>query len=83
MRHARPDYNRMQDPEGKIGEDEPVFILRAQDELAPATIDHWSNLLEAHDGDPRAVKLARDWAQEMRHWQISHKTKLPDLPQEG
>lgn len=30
MIHARPDYNRIQDPENKIPEDEPVFLLRAK-----------------------------------------------------
>lgn len=38
MIHAREDYNRIQDPEGKIPDDEPVFLLRAQDELCVATI---------------------------------------------
>lgn len=33
MRHAREDYNRIQDPAGKIHEDEPVFLMRAQDAL--------------------------------------------------
>ena len=33
MIHARDDYNRIQDPAGKIPADEPVFLLRAQDEL--------------------------------------------------
>ena len=28
MKHARDDYNRIQDPAGKIPEDEPVFLLR-------------------------------------------------------
>jgi hypothetical protein len=30
MKHARDDYNRIQDPAGLIPEDEPVFLLRAQ-----------------------------------------------------
>lgn len=34
MIHARDDYNRIQDPAGKIPADEPVFLLRAQDALA-------------------------------------------------
>lgn len=33
MIHARDDYNRIQDPEGKIEQDEPVFLLRAKDPL--------------------------------------------------
>ncbi len=33
MKHGRKDYDeRIQDSAKKIGEDEPVFLLRAQDE---------------------------------------------------
>ena len=35
MRHLRADYNRIQDPHNKIGSDEPVFLLRAQDKAFP------------------------------------------------
>lgn len=28
MIHARDDYNRIQDPENKIGKDEPVLLIR-------------------------------------------------------
>ena len=38
MRHARPDYNRFQDPENLIPQDEPVLLLRGQDKLAPKTL---------------------------------------------
>jgi len=35
MKHAREDYNRIQDPDEKIPDNEPVFLLRGQDVLAP------------------------------------------------
>lgn len=52
MKHARPDYNRIQDPglhepslvrEGAtpIAEDEPVFLLRASDITAASTVLFW------------------------------------------
>ena len=47
MIHAREDYNRIQDPAGKIGEDEPVFLLRAKDSLAPAMVENWASALQA------------------------------------
>jgi len=34
MKHARPDYDRIQDPAGLIPKYEPVFLLRGQDKLA-------------------------------------------------
>lgn len=38
MIHARKDYNRIQDPEGKIEKDEPVFLIRAKDRLFVPTV---------------------------------------------
>lgn len=39
MRHLREEYNRIQDPENEIGEDEPVFLLRAQDRAFPLMVN--------------------------------------------
>lgn len=38
MLHARKDYMHIQDETGKVGENEPVFLLRAKDQLAPDTV---------------------------------------------
>ena len=46
MIHAREDYNRIQDPEGLIPEDEPVFLIRAQDPNFPAAVKHYAKLAE-------------------------------------
>lgn len=46
MKHAREDYNRIQDPGEKIGKDEAVFLLRAQDFAMPATfLDYAKNAM--------------------------------------
>ena len=42
MIHARPDYNRIQDPDGRIPQDEPVFLLRAQDKTAAQVVAIWA-----------------------------------------
>lgn len=68
MKHARPDYDRIQDPEKKINDYEPVFLLRAQDETAAATVRFWASL-NAH-GDPKAVELALAHARKMEAWPI-------------
>ena len=80
MIHARDDYNRIQDPAGLIPDDEPVFLLRAQDCIAPAAVELWAFMLEELNGDPRAVAAALDQAHAMRHWQRHRAKKLPDLP---
>lgn len=79
MRHAREDYNRIQDPEGKIAEDEPVFLLRAKDITAPDTLRWWAHNLAACGGDGKLVQLALDHANLMDKWQGENPCKLPDL----
>ena len=78
MRHARPDYNRFQDPLNLIPADEPVFLLRGQDKLAPSTLRHWGNLAiknKLYD----IANVVMKWADEMEAWQKYNESKLPDL----
>lgn len=89
MKHARPDYNRIQDPaindpsllsEGStpIGKDEPVFLLRAQDRTAAQVVAYWAWLNERiHDHDPKAVAFAKSHAKLMDQWQPQ---KIADVP---
>lgn len=79
MKHFRADYNRIQDPLNLIPEDEPVFLLRGQDILAPELLLRWAAKLRLMGGDPNMAKIVEDGAQEMIEWQKNHKNKLPDL----
>ena len=73
MKHARPDYDRIQDPEGKIPKDEPVFLLRAQDRTAVPTLKFWIARNEAlADGDQKAIKLAKEHVKAMEAWPVRH-----------
>lgn len=100
MRHARKDYNRFQDPaltdpsllsDGStpIAEDEPVFLLRASDDLAPEVVREWAALydnahLDEDDNDDHetVVGTVNAWADEMEAWQRAHRdrVKLPTVP---
>lgn len=80
MKHARPDYNRIQDPEGRIPQDEPVFLIRGQDFVAPEAVEAWANLAESAGADPIMVQSARGQAREMRLWGKKHGDKIPDMP---
>ncbi len=80
MKHAREDYNRIHDPWGKIPEDEPVFLLRGQDELAPGILIRWAEELLGRGGDPKMAEMVSQHANEMLEWQRTHISKLPDLP---
>ena len=85
MKHARPDYDRIQDPlaveKGGIPENEPVFLLRAQDRIAARVVRIWamlqreeikqrSHLLDAksHTTQLHAAGLAETWADLMDEW---------------
>ncbi len=80
MLHARPDYNRIQDPAGLIPENEPVFLLRGQDTVAPDVVYIWALRAELAGADPHIILAARDQADAMRKWQSEHGSKIPDMP---
>lgn len=79
MKHARSDYDVIQDTSGKLGipHDEPVFILRGQDELAGDTVRHWAILAREHGASDDIVQMARGQAALMDAWP---KKKVPDVP---
>ena len=58
----------------KIGQDEPVFILRAQDKLAEATIEMYKSLAASH-GSPVADLLPKE-IERFRKWTGAR--KIPD-----
>ena len=80
MRHAREDYQRIQDPAGIIPADEPVFLLRAQDVTAPDTVRAWARLQYTMKGNREMGRLAMDHAERMEQWQREHGHKVADMP---
>jgi hypothetical protein len=78
MKFTRDDYNkRIVDKAKKIPEDEPVFLLRAQDKYAPSTLRFYAKLLE-EDGNIEMAEELRAHARNMIVWQKSVKVKAPD-----
>ena len=77
MIHAREDYQRIQDPEGKIPDDEPVFLVRGQDVIGWEVVRCWATLNDRAGGDPALSKAAREHAHKMEVWPVH---KLADLP---
>jgi len=65
-------YGRLEIP--KIGEDEPVFILRAQDQLAQGMVEIYKVLAASH-GSALANDLDKEIAR-FRDWQGLR--KMPD-----
>ena len=81
MKHARKDYNtRIQDNAGLIPEDEPVFLIRAQDQISGDAVRAWAHLHQVNGGSDVAYKMAMDHAALMDRWP---KKKAADVPLEG
>jgi hypothetical protein len=80
MKHAREDYNRIQDPANLIPEHEPVFLLRGKDVAAPAAIEAWCKEAKKYGADDNIIQAAQEHADKMRVWQIEHESKVPDMP---
>lgn len=63
----------------KVDEDEPVFVLRAQDKLAPALVELWASLAFMHGCNGEKLSEANELAQRMRAWQHeTDRAKWPD-----
>lgn len=76
MKHARPDYDRIQDPAGLIPADEPVMLFRAQDKYAAWLVRLYADRVAAEGGDEMIVKLCREHALRMDLWPVK---KSPDV----
>jgi hypothetical protein len=65
-------YGKLQIP--KVGEEEPVFILRAQDQLAVLAIEMYQLLAASHGSS--VTKSLSDEITSFRHWK--GRKKIPD-----
>ena len=69
---ASGKYGKLSIP--RIGEDEPVFILRAQDKLAEPVIEMYRLLAASHGS-----RLAEELENEIQHFKCwVGKRKMPD-----
>jgi hypothetical protein len=83
MIHARTDYNRFQDPEGKIGEDEPVILFRAQDKHFIGILRDYLRRLNDDPDVEYHMKLAiSEHLVRAQNWQRGHRIKTPDMPED-
>jgi len=58
-----------------IPSEEPRFILRAQDVLAPIAVRYYADLIEGATGDFKSAQQIRTFAEIMANWRPR---KLPD-----
>lgn len=78
MIHARNDYQRIQDPNHQIPQDEPVFLLRAQDIVSAETVRFWAAENIKRGGSVELSKSAIAHADRMDRW---HTKKPADAPE--
>lgn len=93
MRHARDDYNRIQDPAGLIPDDEPVFLFRGQDKFAARVLRFYADLVENELGAINAcphctertrelIRITRAHADAMEAWPVHKFPNLAPKPRE-
>lgn len=63
-----------------IPDDEPVFLIRAQDLVGPDVVEYWANRAQQNGAERDIVRAAFQQAEEMRAWQQEHGSKVPDAP---
>lgn len=63
-----------------IAEDEPVFLLRAQDATASHIVRQWASTAHAMGSPDTIVAAALGVAQAMEDWQVR---QVPDMPKEA
>lgn len=62
----------------KAHDDEPIFVLRANDAIAPSTVRSWADIAEGLGTPAPKIREARDLADRMVAWQIANGSKIPD-----
>lgn len=85
MIHARKDYARIQDPWNKIADDEPVFLVRAQDMLFIPMLGAYRKLYQDQpNADPVIMRYIDEHIQRAADWQTANhsRLKIADAPKE-
>jgi hypothetical protein len=62
----------------KAGDDEPLFILRAKDMVAPGVVRVWAHYARGAGAPEEKVQEALAAADRMEQWQKANGRKVPD-----
>lgn len=60
-----------------IGEDEPVFVFRAQDKLLPEVLNAYQRLALSAGSPERHLKAIETAKDDIEHWQALNDTQVP------
>lgn len=79
MNHGRPDYNRrIQDSEGLIPNEEPVFLIRAKDKAGPGAARAYAEICKALGAPEHVIRRSLDQADAMEAYQSAHEPRIAD-----
>lgn len=73
-------YGEITSSKKKFHPGEPVFLLRAQDPLAPEAIVFYADICQQEGCHPAHVEAARNHAQRIVDWQKAHPMRVKDKP---
>jgi hypothetical protein len=62
----------------KVGDDEPIFVLRAKDKFAPLIVKYWALLARLNGASISKWDEAFNCALVMENWQRKNGCKIPD-----
>lgn len=62
----------------KVADDEPIFILRAQDVLSGRTVEYWADEAMLAEVPKLKIQEALQCAAAIRKWQSQNGCKVPD-----
>ncbi len=62
----------------KAADDEPIFVLRAQDRFAPGIVREWARRAGDEGTSNEKVDAAYDLASQMEEWAKANGSKTPD-----
>ena len=62
----------------KVADDEPIFVLRAQDSLMPTTLATWIGLARWYGVSAAKIQEAENLLDAVYEWQKNHTHKTPD-----
>jgi hypothetical protein len=71
-------YGKVTLEHGTVGEDEPVVVFRARDELLPKVLQFYKELCEAEGSPQRHLELIDQTMTDVVWWQSENGTKIPD-----
>ncbi|MCP4259073.1 MAG: hypothetical protein GY774_16430 [Planctomycetes bacterium] len=75
MKHAHKQFDHIQDPSGKIPEDEPVFLIRGQDAIGWKVLEEYVRIRRRDHFKPG------DEMDEMSRQIIAHANKMREWPE--